>query len=593
MKKILVLVLSLMLICQTALCAGYKAYPTGDGHVVVTGTKNAKFETTFLIKDSTLSKLIDVGQVGMGSDDFSKTLYISSADDLIYTIEIGSESVQVKNVLPSTALAELNAAPANELGGVLDGYNKIFNADLALLSAIVNKEAAYESLAGFEFTSPENVASEYEAALAEILNNEIADALECVSDGKAAQALEKYLGHFDVDTDAYSKIVDKTLVSDFLNGNVYADSAAFESAFADALILAQLCEASGNEFVALARANQAKIGLDLSESANIADIVFAKVDALRFNRFEAMKQAFVEEISLNKLNTATEQTARSVLEAENGVLGILDNVTYAALDEALKDSVCKALVKNDYATIEAAKGEFELIVQRAAADTPVVPNTSSPSKGSGNGYSVSGGSGILPEASQPNGDSKSLPFTDISSAHWSYESVASLYAQNIISGTSDTTFEPDRLVTREEFVKMLVAAFGLYDVSAQNVFSDVSDDDWSVAYLASAYKAGLTTGRGDGSFGKGETLTRQDMAVLAARGAQLSNLELANVASSPFADESQISAYAADSIYTLSGAGIINGVGGGLFSPKTACTRAMAAKVCNELLKLRKVGAGL
>ena len=37
-------------------------------------------------------------------------------------------------------------------------------------------------------------------------------------------------------------------------------------------------------------------------------------------------------------------------------------------------------------------------------------------------------------------------------------------------------------------------------------------------------------------------------------------------------------------------AGIINGVGNNTFAPYSGCTRAMAAKVCYELLKLYSGG---
>ena len=125
MKKLIVLLLVLLMISQTALAASYSAYPLGDGRVEITGTKNADKETTFLIKNSAGTKLIDIGQVGMGEEEFSKILFIGSPDSSIYNVEIGNETVSVKNISSLQALAELEAASADEFESVLMPYNKI------------------------------------------------------------------------------------------------------------------------------------------------------------------------------------------------------------------------------------------------------------------------------------------------------------------------------------------------------------------------------------------------------------------------------------------------------------------------------------
>ncbi len=587
MKKLSLLLLALLMISQTALCAPYSVYPLGDGRVEVTGTRNADNETTFLIKNIAGTSLLDVGQVGIGEDEFSKILFIGTPDGLTYNVEIGNETIQVKNISAADALAELEAASAAEFENVLISYNKIFNADTSLMKPIYGKNVAYDALVDYDFTTPQNVASEYAGVLSVIVNNEKTIALNLVAEGKANEAVSKYIGHFAVNMGDFDNILNKNLVYDYLDGNVYSDG-GFELAFADALILAGINEASGDDFVALVRANQAKIGMDLSEGANIAPIVFTKVDALTLTSFEALKTAFIEENSLNKLNTATEDNARAVLESENSVLKILDTPGYSALSEEQKNSVCKAMARaTGFDTIQAAKDEFALLVQRA--NTPGATIEPTPGTKPGGNYSVSGGSAGGTAVQSP--ASSSLPFIDISPSHWGYEAISSLYSQAVISGTSATTFEPERLVTREEFIKMLVATFGMYNANAKNVFNDVPDSDWCASYVASAYEKGLTEGKGDGSFGRGETLTRQDMATLASRCADIANLKLPNINSMAFTDEADFASYASDSIYKLSKAGIINGMGGGVFSPYSACTRAMAAKVCNELLKLYKGGA--
>ena len=52
-------------------------------------------------------------------------------------------------------------------------------------------------------------------------------------------------------------------------------------------------------------------------------------------------------------------------------------------------------------------------------------------------------------------------FSDVSGEHWAKEAVEALADKGIISGFGDGSFKPDNNVTREEFVKMAVVAFGI------------------------------------------------------------------------------------------------------------------------------------
>ena len=109
MKKLTVLLLVLLMISQTVIGASYSAYPLGDGRVEIIGTKNPDKETTLFIKSADGTKLIDLGQVGAGEDEFSKILFIKTPDENTYNIEIGAEVISVKNISPEKALEELEA----------------------------------------------------------------------------------------------------------------------------------------------------------------------------------------------------------------------------------------------------------------------------------------------------------------------------------------------------------------------------------------------------------------------------------------------------------------------------------------------------
>lgn len=168
-------------------------------------------------------------------------------------------------------------------------------------------------------------------------------------------------------------------------------------------------------------------------------------------------------------------------------------------------------------------------------------------------------------------------FSDVTKSHWAYQSVIALNELGVVAGFPDGSFLPDENVTREQFIKMLVEAFNLYDENAQCNFSDVDSSSWYHRYVASAYSAGITKGQGD-VFGTGSSITRQDAAVMIQR-ILVPEMPADYAVKSAFKDDGDISSYARNSVYKLVDMKIINGVGDNSFAPKANLTRAQAAKI--------------
>lgn len=171
-------------------------------------------------------------------------------------------------------------------------------------------------------------------------------------------------------------------------------------------------------------------------------------------------------------------------------------------------------------------------------------------------------------------------FKDLDDVSWAKESIYNLLEKGIISKAEK--FNPLNNIKREEFVKMLVIALGIYDETAQADFGDVAENAWYNSYVASAQKAGIVKGDDSGNFGSGNEITRQDMAVMIKRAAKLS----AETSEDVFADDSDISDYAKDAVYIMRALGIINGVGDNNFAPKMPANRAQAAKIINGMLMM-------
>ena len=85
-------------------------------------------------------------------------------------------------------------------------------------------------------------------------------------------------------------------------------------------------------------------------------------------------------------------------------------------------------------------------------------------------------------------------FTDLPANHWAYENVMKLKELGIIDGVGDNKFNPSGIVTREQFLKMLVEATNTPDGANAVKFADVNASAWYAPYVAAGVDAGLING---------------------------------------------------------------------------------------------------
>ncbi len=210
--------------------------------------------------------------------------------------------------------------------------------------------------------------------------------------------------------------------------------------------------------------------------------------------------------------------------------------------------------------------------------------------GSGGGSGDGGGSSEIVEGGGgPTVDNSTIQktvFNDIAGVEWAKEAIEKLYYKAVLSGDGNGNFRPNDSVLREEFVKIAVEAFDMGLGGGNAGFTDCSKDDWCYQYLNTAKAKKIITGRADGSFGMGENITREDVAVILYRilVANKQTDEFTSVIDS-FTDKDSISDYAYEAIDYLTGIGVINGKGNGILQPRATCTRAEAAKMVYEIIK--------
>jgi hypothetical protein len=168
-------------------------------------------------------------------------------------------------------------------------------------------------------------------------------------------------------------------------------------------------------------------------------------------------------------------------------------------------------------------------------------------------------------------------FTDMTPGYWAAADVDALEAAGVVSGFPDGTFRPDQPVTRAEFVKMLDGVLGLEPATgATTRYLDVPAGAWYSPYITAAAQASIVEGTSPTTFSPDAILTREQAAVLVARGLRL---QLSQTTALSFSDAYRIDSWAVADVRQAVAAGLIAGFPNGTFAPLGALTRAQATKI--------------
>lgn len=175
-------------------------------------------------------------------------------------------------------------------------------------------------------------------------------------------------------------------------------------------------------------------------------------------------------------------------------------------------------------------------------------------------------------------------FTDIEPGSWYEEVVQFAYDKGIMTGTSDTTFEPNTTTTRGMIVSILHRLEGS-PVVTEEAFSDVSADDWYGQAVAWASSEGIVGGYGDGTFLPNKAITREEMASILYRYALYKEQDVSARADlSKYTDADQVGAWAKEVMQWANAEGLINGMTEDTLVPQGNATRAQVAAMFQRYL---------
>jgi len=167
------------------------------------------------------------------------------------------------------------------------------------------------------------------------------------------------------------------------------------------------------------------------------------------------------------------------------------------------------------------------------------------------------------------------PFIDVF-GHWSEDYVSGLFKKELVNGVSVSRFEPNGILTRAEFLTMLVRASGTEIREYKGGVVDVTSSDWFAGYVAAALEKGVVLGD---VFRPNDKITREEMCglLVAFCGKDVPSDKTAN-----FTDMDDCSDI--DAVRKAFALGFITGYEDGTFRPQNNMTRAEAAVVVTRFL---------
>ncbi len=181
-----------------------------------------------------------------------------------------------------------------------------------------------------------------------------------------------------------------------------------------------------------------------------------------------------------------------------------------------------------------------------------------------------------------------VAFDDIG-GHWAQGNIQSLAAKGVVAGVGNNLFDPERNVTRAEFVRMLLVAFETVlpaDAATDVTFHDVPADAWYAADVNKGAALGFVTGYPDETFKPDNQISREEMAVMVSKFVDSVKLDLKeSVQAIAFTDADDIGGWAVSHVSRVQKMGIVNGMEDGRYAPQENTTRAQAATIVMGLIK--------
>ncbi|KFM99836.1 S-layer homology domain-containing protein [Bacillus clarus] len=195
---------------------------------------------------------------------------------------------------------------------------------------------------------------------------------------------------------------------------------------------------------------------------------------------------------------------------------------------------------------------------------------------------IMGGIGLSAESTTAHAEgivkqqqANSVVFNDVPKGHWSSDAIQELADWGIINGYGNGVFGFGDNVTREQVAALIYRTFDIEEQDEyENPYGDIVDENSTMFLeeILALTELGIFTGDEQGNFRPKDTLTRAEMAQIITRAFDL------EVKGNPGFKDVPEGYWAYDAIHAVGSNSIAEGVGEGKFAPHMKVTREQYAK---------------
>lgn len=171
--------------------------------------------------------------------------------------------------------------------------------------------------------------------------------------------------------------------------------------------------------------------------------------------------------------------------------------------------------------------------------------------------------------------------------HWAKEAIEYCLSKGYFKDiVKDQKFEPEKQITRGEFITVLARFAGAKESNAKTSFTDIDKNMYYAPFVAWAKENNITAGTGNGKFSPDKPISRAEMTTMLYRFLKSIKIDLKSLNKNiDFKDKDKIPSWAKDAIKEMVDFGILNGNDDGTFNPKGKFKRCQMSQIIYNLSK--------
>ncbi len=182
------------------------------------------------------------------------------------------------------------------------------------------------------------------------------------------------------------------------------------------------------------------------------------------------------------------------------------------------------------------------------------------------------------------------PFEDVRKSDWYYNDVKYAVQNGLMNGTTETVFAPNDKLTRAMLVTILYRTEGEPAVNRSIPFADVEMGSWYANAVTWAQQNGIVNGATETTFEPNSNITREQIATIMFRYAQYKKVAPTGAWAIrlTYGDIAEISDYETEGVMYCTKDGLMKGKGNDMFCPKDNTTRAEIAAILHRFIEANK-----